>query len=74
METFFIKYPQATASVQSVLSILRLTNLAPEYEKDCEFMFEICVMSKYKPRVVSKRNWDTCYELRVENLSHELQH
>ena len=55
-KTFFINYPQVTASVQSVLSILRLTNLATEYEKNCEFMFEICVMSKYKPSVVSKGN------------------
>ena len=70
MKTFFIKYPQATASVQSVLSILRLTNLATEYEKSCEFMFEISVASKYKLRVVSKGNWDTCY---TKSTSYELK-
>ena len=69
-KTFFINYPQVTASVQSVLSILRLTNLATEYEKSCEFMFEICVMSKYKPRVMSKENLDACY---TKSMSYELK-
>ena len=70
MKTFFKKHPQETASAQSVLLILRLTNLATEYEKSCEFMFEICVTSKYKLRVVSKGKWDTCY---TKSTSYELK-